>query len=117
VHALGRSSRQEVHSIFFDLWTRKEAVLKAAGSGFSIDPRQVEVGIGPGRKLLNLNGQTWTVASLAISPIVAAATAIEGNYDASPVVNTFEQTNLDQPTADGRAINSAKFLVAQKDNQ
>lgn len=32
---------------FLRLWTRKEAVLKAAGVGFSVDPRSLTVGIGP----------------------------------------------------------------------
>jgi len=83
-------STQEVHSIFFDLWTRKEAVLKAAGRGFLVDPRQVAVGIGPGRSYINFDDRVWTVESLAVSPGVAAATAIEGKLDTPPLVGSFE---------------------------
>ncbi|GGH17779.1 hypothetical protein GCM10007036_19490 [Alsobacter metallidurans] len=31
---------------FLSLWTRKEAILKAAGSGFSVEPRALAVGFG-----------------------------------------------------------------------
>ena len=68
----------QVHSSFFELWTRKEAVLKALGRGFSIDPRELEVGFGPGRSYVNFDERIWTVESLAISSSVAAAVAIDG---------------------------------------
>jgi 4'-phosphopantetheinyl transferase len=80
----------EVHSTFFDLWTRKEAMLKALGRGFFIDPREVEVGIGPGRSYVNFEERIWMVESLAISSSVAAAAAIEGKFDAPLVVTSFE---------------------------
>jgi 4'-phosphopantetheinyl transferase len=35
----------EMHSSFFDLWTRKEALLKAIGRGFLVDPRQVTAAV------------------------------------------------------------------------
>ena len=41
----------QVHSAFFELWTRKEAVLKALGRGFFIDPRE-------------LRGWNWTWSQL-----------------------------------------------------
>jgi len=80
----------EVHCTFFDLWTRKEAVLKALGRGFFIDPREVEVGIGPGRSYVNFDERIWTVESLAISSSVTAAAAIEGKFDTPLVVTSFE---------------------------
>lgn len=83
-------STQEVHSIFFDLWTRKEAVLKAAGRGFLVDPRQVEVGIGPGRSYVNFDDRIWTVESLAVGPGVVAATAIEGILRTPLLVSSFK---------------------------
>jgi 4'-phosphopantetheinyl transferase len=80
----------QVHSTFFDLWTRKEAVLKALGQGFFIDPREVEVGTGPGRSCVNFDERIWTIESLAISSGAAAAAAIEGELDAPLVVSSLE---------------------------
>ncbi len=80
----------QVHSTFFDLWTRKEAVLKALGRGFFIDPREVEVGIGPGRSYVNFDERIWTVESLTISSSVTAAAAIEGKFDTPLVVSSLE---------------------------
>jgi 4'-phosphopantetheinyl transferase len=80
----------QAHSTFFDLWTRKEAVLKAFGLGFLVDPREVEVGIRPSRSYVNFDGRIWTVESLAISSSVTAAAAIEGKLDTSIVVSSLE---------------------------
>jgi 4'-phosphopantetheinyl transferase len=80
----------QFHSAFLDLWTRKEAVLKALGQRFFIDPRDVEVGTGPCRSYVNFDDRIWTVESLAISPGVAAAAAIEGELDTPLVVSSHE---------------------------
>ncbi|WP_213290394.1 4'-phosphopantetheinyl transferase superfamily protein [Bradyrhizobium sp. sGM-13] len=80
----------QVLSSFFDLWTRKEAVLKALGRGLFIDPREVEVGPEPGRSIVKFDERTWTVESLAISSGVAAAAAIEGELDIPLVVSSHE---------------------------
>jgi 4'-phosphopantetheinyl transferase len=80
----------QIHSTFFDLWTRKEALLKALGRGFLIDPRLLEVGIGPGRRYVNFDTRIWTVESLAIGSGVTAAAAIEGEFDKALVVRSFE---------------------------
>jgi 4'-phosphopantetheinyl transferase len=37
----------ERDAAFLRLWTRKEAVMKAGGTGFSVDPRLLTVGFGP----------------------------------------------------------------------
>jgi 4'-phosphopantetheinyl transferase len=87
---LKQLSTSQVHSNFLDLWTRKEAVLKALGRGFLIDPREVEVGIGPGRSYVNFDERIWTVESLAINSSVAAAAAIEGKLDTPLVVSSAE---------------------------
>jgi phosphopantetheinyl transferase len=87
---LKQLSTSPVHSNFLDLWTRKEAVLKALGRGFLIDPREVEVGIGPGRSYVNFDERIWTVESLAINSSVAAAAAIEGKLDTPLVVSSAE---------------------------
>jgi 4'-phosphopantetheinyl transferase len=80
----------QIHSAFFELWTRKEAVLKALGRGFSIDPRELEVEIGPGRSYVNFDERIWTVESLAISSSVAAAAAIDGELSTPLVVSSAE---------------------------
>lgn len=80
----------QVHCTFFELWTRKEAMLKALGRGFFIDPREVEVGIGPGRSYVNFDERIWTIESLAIGSSVAAAAAIEGKFDTPLVVSSLE---------------------------
>jgi len=80
----------QAHSAFFELWTRKEAVIKALGCGFSIDPRELEVGIGPDRSCVNFYGRIWTVESLAICSSVAAAAAIEGKLDTPLAVSSAE---------------------------
>lgn len=84
----------QVHSSFFDLWSRKEAVLKAMGLGFLVDPREVEVGIGPGRSHVNFDGRIWTVENLAIGSNVTAAAAIEGKFDAPLVVTSLTEPDL-----------------------
>lgn len=85
----------KIHSAFFDLWTRKEAMLKALGRGFFIDPREVDVGIGPGRSYVHFDGRIWTVESLAVGSSVRAAAAIEGKIDTPLVLSSFEAPNLE----------------------
>jgi 4'-phosphopantetheinyl transferase len=79
----------EMHSSFFDLWTRKEALLKAIGRGFLLDPRQVEVGIGPGRSYVTFDARIWTVETLSVGASVRAAVAIEGEFTTALVVRPF----------------------------
>jgi 4'-phosphopantetheinyl transferase len=56
-------------------WTRKEAVLKAAGSGLSADPKQVTVGLHAEPRqvrVIDPDGRTWTVVDLTHPDCVAA---------------------------------------------
>jgi 4'-phosphopantetheinyl transferase len=87
---LKRLPTGQAHSTFLDLWTRKEAILKALGRGFTIDPRELEVGIGRGRSYVNFDERIWTVESLAIGSSVAAAAAIDGKLGAPFVVTSAE---------------------------
>ncbi len=80
----------EMHSSFFDLWTRKEALLKAIGRGFLVDPRQVEVGIGQGRSYVTFDARIWTLETLAVGANVTAAVAIEGELTTAFVVRPFQ---------------------------
>ena len=68
---------------FFNLWTRKEALLKATGEGIAHSLNQVEVSFLPGEpaRVLSLPekpwaGGKWSLVDLAISPSYAAALAL-----------------------------------------
>ncbi len=66
---------------FFNLWTRKEAWLKATGKGIGHLLNQVEVSFLPREpaKLLSLPGDSpsrWSLANLAPAPAFAAALAV-----------------------------------------
>lgn len=68
---------------FFNLWTRKEALLKATGEGIAHSLDRVEVSFLPGEpaRVLALPaepwaGGEWSLTELAISPAYAAALAL-----------------------------------------
>jgi 4'-phosphopantetheinyl transferase len=69
---------------FFNLWTRKEAYLKALGRGFSGSPQQVTIPSAMGAEGSLLGDATeglcrrWFVANLSPAPGYAAAVAVEG---------------------------------------
>ncbi|HET6376164.1 MAG TPA: 4'-phosphopantetheinyl transferase superfamily protein [Methylocella sp.] len=71
--------RELAHDVFFGLWTRKEALLKAAGTGLSFDPREIHLGLAPGRAAkVAFQGKIWSVAPVEAAPGAKAAAAIEG---------------------------------------
>jgi 4'-phosphopantetheinyl transferase len=80
---------------FFNLWTRKEAVLKARGDGLGMALDRVEVALGEPARLLRLDGdpqaaQRWSLRALAPAPGYVAALAVEGDgWSLVPI-----QTNL-----------------------
>ena len=84
--ALNCLPSEQAGPAFFDLWTRKEAVLKGLGDGFLTDPRQVDVGVQRSRRYLSFQGRLWTVASLPVGPRIKAAVAVEGICKSSLVV-------------------------------
>jgi 4'-phosphopantetheinyl transferase len=59
---------------FFAAWTRKEAVLKAMGTGLGFPLDQIEVGTGPGATIVEVPddgggaANPWTVMSFPLSP-------------------------------------------------
>jgi 4'-phosphopantetheinyl transferase len=66
-------------AVFFGLWTRKEALLKAIGTGLLTDPRDLDLGLENGTTaLLAFQGTVWSVTPLAICAPAKAAIAIEG---------------------------------------
>jgi 4'-phosphopantetheinyl transferase len=68
--------REAPSSAFFALWTLKEAVLKAWGTGLSVPPESVDVS-GALAGEAPVNGR-WTVRALAGRDGVAAGLALEG---------------------------------------
>ncbi len=66
---------------FLRLWTRKEAALKAAGTGFLVEPRDVHVGVEPGEGFrpvtsAALPGGPWYVGDVSM-PETACALAVD----------------------------------------
>lgn len=63
---------------FFDLWTRKEAVLKALGTGLALAPRSLECGWQTGWSAIAAAGVTIHVRSLPAPEGTALAIAAAG---------------------------------------
>lgn len=68
---------------FFQLWTRKEALLKAIGMGLSVPLNQVEVGLDPDKSIRSVrppwraqSAEAWIIQDLPLAPTYAAAVAI-----------------------------------------
>jgi 4'-phosphopantetheinyl transferase len=72
---------------FFGLWTRKEALLKATGTGFSIDPRRLNLGLENGQAAVLVGGTTWSVAPLGTLLPLKAAIAVNGDL---PAIRIFD---------------------------
>jgi 4'-phosphopantetheinyl transferase len=72
----------EQAAYFFQLWTLKEALLKSAGSGFSLDPREIRVRLGEGLEPAIISGPPQFIhASLrrfSLHPGYAGALAVLG---------------------------------------
>lgn len=70
---------------FFSVWTRKEAILKAIGEGFSYSPKQFTVSvIAEERETLSFANdfhkvRHWSLTTLPTEPDYTAALAVEGN--------------------------------------
>ncbi len=73
------------HEAFFNLWTCKEAFLKAAGTGLSIDLNRVEVSarLGEPVRLVSINGDSreaslWSLIRLDTDYGYSSVLAVEG---------------------------------------
>ncbi|MCS6806443.1 MAG: 4'-phosphopantetheinyl transferase superfamily protein [Acidobacteriota bacterium] len=71
---------------FFNCWTRKEAYIKAIGTGLSMPLDQFDVSLAPGEpaRLLAVRSQPsqmqrWSLEALDLGPDFAAAVAVEGH--------------------------------------
>jgi 4'-phosphopantetheinyl transferase len=77
---------------FFNAWTRKEALVKATGLGFTMNVQQVEVTFSPGMVAELLAwppGPTtnWTLRSVVVPAGYAAALAVAGPVREIAVAN------------------------------
>jgi len=80
----GLEAREKIEG-FFNCWTRKEAYVKAVGSGLSLPLRDFDVSLVPGepakllatRPLASLASK-WSMESLSLGQECAAAVVVEG---------------------------------------
>lgn len=84
IHLIESLQQRERLLGFFNCWTRKEAYLKAVGSGLSFPLNKLEVTVRPGdpARLLTLNGSRqealgWHMAALVPIPGYVAALAMQ----------------------------------------
>ena len=72
---LQRTAKPDVSRAFLSGWTRKEACLKAVGSGLSIAPATFEVGLAPEPKVLVLETDSGSVG-VCVHSVQAGADAL-----------------------------------------
>jgi 4'-phosphopantetheinyl transferase len=77
LEAFERTGPELMRDAFFDLWTRKEALLKAAGYGFLQDPRTVDIDVREETTSIEFAAKVWTIIRLSAGGDAAAAIAIE----------------------------------------
>jgi 4'-phosphopantetheinyl transferase len=77
---------------FFEQWTLKEALLKATGTGFQIDPASISIGR---RRVVTLGGLVWRLELLPVGhPWTAAIAFRGGNIDLWELDGTFGGVNM-----------------------
>ena len=68
------------HEAFFTLWVRKEAVLKAIGTGLLTDPRALDLRLTPEKTRVAWRDTAWSIVPLEIGSSAKAAVAMAGNW-------------------------------------
>jgi 4'-phosphopantetheinyl transferase len=81
-------------SAFFRLWTRKEAALKALGTGLSRDPRSLDVGLGLGGDETGvwLDGKPFVIREIA-----APCQLRTGLRPSTPGARGYDSTRSERP--------------------
>ncbi|MCJ2132804.1 4'-phosphopantetheinyl transferase superfamily protein [Methylobacterium sp. J-026] len=74
--ALAALPPEMIGPAFFGLWTRKEAVVKALGTGLSAPLDRFSVTLPPTPPRLLRGGDPWTLASVEAGPLYAATVAV-----------------------------------------
>ena len=78
---LALESRRQLES-FYRLWTRKEAYLKAIGTGLSADARNVQIGVSSSARVLQRvapDGRAFEITTFFPRPGFVAALAVSAN--------------------------------------
>jgi 4'-phosphopantetheinyl transferase len=96
---------QERAAAFFNGWTRKEALLKALGSGFSFPPQDIEVSLVLGEpvRVHSIKGNQHLAAQWHIEAI----TSISGYAAALAIEGTISTIAYYQAISIGRAFSSS----------
>ncbi|MWV21667.1 4'-phosphopantetheinyl transferase superfamily protein [Methylobacterium sp. 2A] len=74
--SLAKLPPHAVEPTFFGLWTRKEAVVKALGTGLSLPLNRFSVTLPPAAPRLLGNSAGWTLAAIEAGPGYAATVAV-----------------------------------------
>lgn len=79
VQTLYALADEEKPAAFFRCWTRKEAYIKALGSGLSHPLDSFDVTFAPGEPAALSRAEGWSLFDLDVAPEYAAALALEGS--------------------------------------
>ena len=79
VQTLNALAEEEKPAAFFRCWTRKEAYIKAIGSGLSHPLDSFDVTLAPGEPAALSRAEGWSLFDLDVAPEYAAALAVEGS--------------------------------------
>lgn len=79
VQTLQALQEEEKPAAFFRCWTRKEAYIKAIGSGLSHPLDSFDVTLVPGEPAALSRAEGWSLFDLEFEPDYAAALAVEGS--------------------------------------
>ncbi len=74
-----QSPEENQATIFYAIWVRKEAILKATGKGLSIPLNKFTVSIQTSVSHIELENQSWSLLPLSIHASYQAALAITGS--------------------------------------